>query len=96
MSKRALNTDGDTGMGKPAKRRRVDVTACQKKQICEYKRDHTRASLSEVQQCASSKLKLDIGKSTVGDIVRSSVKWLDVSADGCDATRVLQIFFMLQ
>ena len=77
MSKR----QSDSVNGKPAKRRRVEVTAGQKRQICEYKRDNPSVSLSDVQKWAGDKLNLTIGKSTVGDIVRTSNKWLQVTAD---------------
>ena len=73
---------------KPGKRRRVEVTAGMKKQICEYKRDHPTVSLGVIQKWASDELSASIGKSTVGDIVRSSDKWLQVSLDGCAGKRV--------
>ena len=66
MSKR----QSDIVNGKPAKRRRVEVTAGQKRQICDLKRDNPSVRLSDVQKWAGDKLNLTIGKSIVGDIVK--------------------------
>ena len=63
----------------PLKRRRVEITAAQKKQICQYKQRHPRSNNAEILTWAKEELGITIGKSTVGDILRASDTWLHKS-----------------
>ena len=64
-------------MSQPSlKRRRVEVTSLQKKEICLYKQQHPRCTNADVLSWAKDHLGLSIGKSTVGDILRASETWL--------------------
>ena len=63
------------------KRHRCEVNAGHKCQICRFKRDHPQLKYSAIQAWAEKTLNIKVGKSTVGDIVRASDKWLSVSQD---------------
>ena len=68
-------------MSQPSpKRRRVEVTPLQKREICLYKQQHPQSSNVEILSWAKENLGLTIGKSTVGDILRVSAKWLQIPA----------------
>ena len=60
----------------PAKRRRTNVSAGQKHAICKHKQDFPNASIQSIIAWAKETLQLDIGRSTVSDILKAKEKWL--------------------
>lgn len=65
-------------MPTPVKRRRTNVSVVQKQMICRHKQDHPQLSLVGLQAWVKSKFDLDLGKTTLFDILKSSEKWLNV------------------
>ena len=70
-----------------SKRRRVEVSTSAKRDICQYKEDHPKATIADIRQHVMKSMCLDIGKSTVGDILKAKEKWLNISDDSPDLLR---------
>lgn len=73
-----------------SKRRRVEVSASVKRTICQYKEDHPKATIREVRQYIMNDSSIELGKSTIGDILKDKHKWLDKPADSLDMMRYRQ------
>ena len=58
-----------------------------KKYICQYKEDHPKATIHHIRHHIMKLKSLDIGKSTVGDILKAKQKWLALSEDSKDLSR---------
>ena len=71
----------------PIKRRRVEIPARVKKQICELKKDSAKMTIIDIKQRIYSETKLDIGISTISEILKEREKWLAVDIDSADLTR---------
>lgn len=76
-------------MTPPTKRRRVEISCSTKKKICELKRDNPHYTIQDIRQRIESEDSLNVGKSTVSDILKSSEKWLKVTVKTAGHTRVL-------
>ena len=68
-------------------RKRVEVSLAVKKYICRYKEDHPTVTIYHIQDHIMKSMSLDIGRSTVGDILRERKKWLTMSEDSPDLNR---------
>ena len=69
-------------MSSPAKkRRRVDISASQKRDVCLYKEQHPKATQAQILVHFSNEWGVSVGRSTISDILRDKVKWLSVSKD---------------
>ena len=67
---------------KPAsKRRLVEVPASLKKQICQYKIDHPKATIQDIKSYVQKDASIELGKSTIGDILKLKDKWLSESPE---------------
>ncbi len=53
------------------KRRRVDITAAQKKELCKYKETHPKATQAELMTQFSKQYGASIGRSTISVIILS-------------------------
>ena len=73
-----------------SKRRRVEVSASVKRTICQYKEHHPKATIREVHQYIMNDSSIELGKSTIGDILKDKHKWLDKPADSLDMMRYRQ------
>lgn len=60
------------------KRKRVEVSVKIKKDICLYKEQNSSLNLSQVRDYVLKEHSLDLGKSTVGDILKRKDKWLSI------------------
>ena len=66
-------------MSSPAKkRRRVDISASQKRDVCLYKEQHPKATQAQILVHFSNEWGVSVGRSTISDILRDKVKWLSV------------------
>ena len=75
-------------MSSPAKkRRRVDISASQKRDVCLYKEQHPKATQAQILVHFSNEWGVSVGRSTISDILRDKVKWLSVSKDCGDVLR---------
>ncbi|KAG0442862.1 hypothetical protein HPB47_015542 [Ixodes persulcatus] len=63
------------------KRRRVAITAGDKRDICKWRREHPRASPSSLLAWIRNSLGIDVPKSTLSDILREAPKWLEVTVE---------------
>jgi hypothetical protein len=61
------------------KRRRVEISAAQKRDLCLYKMENTKKTQAEIMCHFSSEWGITIGRSTVSDILKDSGKWQCVS-----------------
>ena len=57
------------------------------KKICEMKRDNPCCTIEDIRQRIRSEHDLNVGKSTVGDILKPSGKWLSVTNKTAGHTR---------
>ena len=63
-------------MSSPAKkRRRVDISASQKRDVCLYREQHPKATQAQILVHFSNEWGVSIGRSTISDILRDKVKW---------------------
>ena len=60
---------------KPSKRPRVSISVTLKK-ICSYKKNHPQATQEEIRTLILQDDGVEIGRTTISDILRSSEKWL--------------------
>ncbi|XP_064465488.1 tigger transposable element-derived protein 6-like [Ornithodoros turicata] len=65
-----------TGTTCQTKRRRIGICGASKAAICKKKRDCSSMKLADIQEWAKTTLGLDIPRSTLGDILKDSEKWL--------------------
>ena len=68
-------------MDTPTKRRRTEISIAVKKSICQYRKEHQKVSQDRIVQFVKETHSIDIGRSTISDILKHSDKWLayDVS-----------------
>ena len=59
----------------PCKRRRTDLNGDKKREICVYKDAHPKATCSDTAAHFAKELDVTVGRTTVGDILRSKEKW---------------------
>ena len=80
MPKRTLN---QAGISSPAnnKRARYELFAGQKREVCQYKLDHTKAMQQEIAAHFSSLFEVTIGRSTISDVLAKKDKWLQIDED---------------
>ena len=71
----------------PSKRRRVEIPSQVKTRICQETRRCPQAKISELILFAKKEFDLDIGKSTIGDILKQSEKWLNVETTASNRVR---------
>uniref|UniRef100_H3BCF5 HTH CENPB-type domain-containing protein n=1 Tax=Latimeria chalumnae TaxID=7897 RepID=H3BCF5_LATCH len=71
----------------PAKRQRTNVNAGQKQQICQHKKAHLHLSLAEMRNWAKTTLQIEVGTTTMHDILKNSEKWLAVTANSVDTIK---------
>ena len=69
------------------KRRRVDITAAQKRDLCVYKAEHPKVTQTDIISHFSKEWGVTIGRSTVSEILKDKSKWLSVSKDSGDVLR---------
>ena len=75
-------------MSTPAsKRRRVAVPGSVKKKICQMKIDKPQMSIQDLRQSILKDHNIDMGKSTIGDILKASQKWLSLPESDEDQAR---------
>uniref|UniRef100_H3B962 HTH CENPB-type domain-containing protein n=1 Tax=Latimeria chalumnae TaxID=7897 RepID=H3B962_LATCH len=67
-------------------RQRTNVNAGQKQQICQHK-VHLYLSLADTRNWAKTTLEIEVGTTTMHDILKSSEKWLAVTADSVDTIK---------
>ena len=63
-------------MEKPAKIKRTEITIAVKKAICQHKRDHAKISQDRLVQFVKDFYSIEVGRSTISDILKNSEKWL--------------------
>lgn len=61
-----------------SKRKRVEVSIKIKKEICLYKEQNPAKTLNEIRKYVLDKHSIDIGKSTIGDILQGKGRWFSV------------------
>ena len=54
----------------PAKRRRVEISGSVKQKICQHKLSYPKCTISGLIIYAQKELNIDIGKSTISDILK--------------------------
>ncbi|XP_064628089.1 uncharacterized protein LOC135487868 isoform X1 [Lineus longissimus] len=64
--------------GPPKKRTRVEITARQKQEICQFRMENASLSQEEVRQHFISNWGIALGRSTVHDIIKNSHRWLSI------------------
>ena len=57
-----------------SKRRRVEIPASMKKQICQYKAGRPKATIQDIKPYFQKDTSLKLGKSTIGDILQMKDK----------------------
>ncbi|XP_064410192.1 tigger transposable element-derived protein 6-like [Latimeria chalumnae] len=72
-------------MPPPAKRQRTNVNAGQKQHLCQHKAAHLQ--LAEMRNWAKTTLEIEVGTTTMHNILKSSEKWLAVTADSVDTIK---------
>jgi hypothetical protein len=68
-----------------SKRPRVSISVTLKKKICNYKKNHPRATQEEIPMLIYEEDSVEIGRTTISDILRDSDKWL--STDDSNSTK---------
>ena len=63
-------------MEKPSKRKRTEITIGIKKAICLHKKDHAKISQDRLVQFVKDTYSIDVGRSTISDILKQSDKWM--------------------
>ncbi|XP_041379849.1 CENP-B homolog protein 2-like [Gigantopelta aegis] len=71
----------------PNKRKRHDITAHEKREICRYKLENPKASLDGMSNYFANSFGHGIGKSTIGDILKKNEKWLNIVEDESSLSR---------
>ena len=71
----------------PAKRKRVEVSASLKKDICLYKDKNPKATLAEIGTHFQTSHGHNLGRSTISDILKARDKWINVAECSGDLTR---------
>ena len=66
----------------PCKRRRTDLNGDKKREICVYKDAHPKATCSDIAAYFAKKWEVTVGRTTVGDILRSKEKWMSHERSG--------------
>jgi len=64
-----------------AKRRRVEISASQKKDLCVYREEHPGVTQVQLRAHFAKEWGVTVGKSTVSDILKDKAKWLAVPKD---------------
>ena len=62
----------------PAKRHRVEISGSVKHKICQHKLSYPKCTISGLIIYAQKELNIDIGKSTISDILKHREKWLNI------------------
>lgn len=70
-----------------AKRRRVAITAGEKRDICKWHQEHPQVSMGGLLSWVQKTLCMDLPKSTLSDILREAPKWLEVTPEKEHLTR---------
>ena len=65
-------------MATETKRRRVAISGSTKKRTCELKRDSPTRTIQDIRQRIQSEYGLNVGKSTISDVLNTSDKWLNL------------------
>ena len=63
-------------MEKPSKRKHTEITIAIKKAICLHKKDHAKISQDRLVQFVKDTYSIDVGRSTISDILKQSDKWM--------------------
>lgn len=71
-----------------SKRRRIDITAAQKRELCVYKDSHPKSTQAEIRTHFTSQWGVTIGLSTISDILKEKAKWLAISQESDDVVRL--------
>ena len=71
----------------PAKRRRVEISGSVKQKICQHKLSYPKCTISGLIIYAQKELNIDIGKSTISDILKHREKWLNLEDSSCSTSR---------
>ncbi|XP_046571685.1 jerky protein homolog, partial [Haliotis rubra] len=71
----------------PSKRKRNETTAFEKREIARYKEEHPKASLDFLSKHFGELFGHSVGKSTIGDILKSKEKWLTIPEDSAALSR---------
>ena len=66
----------------PCKRRRTDLNGDKKREICVYKDAHPEATCSDIAVYFAKECDVTVGRTTVGDILRSKEKWMSHERSG--------------
>ena len=61
-----------------SKRARVSISVSLKKKICAYKKSHPKATQEEIRSFIFKEDSVDIGRTTISDILRDADKWASV------------------
>ncbi|XP_041377967.1 tigger transposable element-derived protein 6-like [Gigantopelta aegis] len=69
------------------KRKRHEITAFEKREICQYKLTNTKASLDSMSKHFGNTFGHEIRKSTIGDILKNKEKWLKIAEDEASLSR---------
>jgi len=88
MESESINTVGSSGAtgynnsnSDKSKRKKTSLTALQKKELCQYKNANPNATNEEIG------ILFQIGKSTVGDILRAKEKWILIEESSEEAKK---------
>ena len=66
----------------PCKRRRTELNGAEKREICVYKDAHPKATCSDITAHFAKEWDVTVGRTTVGDILRSKEKWMSHERSG--------------
>ena len=66
----------------PCKRRCTDLNGDKKREICDYKDAHPKATCSDIAAHFAKEWDVTVGGTTVGDILRSKGKWMSHERSG--------------
>ena len=69
------------------KRPRVEIPSSVKKKICQIKLSQPNITILDLKQSIWEELNINIGKSTIGDILKASKRWLTIPEDCVEFTR---------
>ena len=61
-----------------SKRARVSISVSLKKKICAYKKSHPKATQEEIRSLIFKEDSVDIGRTTISDILHDADKWASV------------------
>ena len=78
-------------MSAPSRKcQRVEISTSVKRTICQYREAHSKATIREVRRYIMNDSSIELGKSTIGDILSDKQKWLNKPADSLDMMRYRQ------